>query len=195
MFFGLEQIGRYYSTYRGFVQDNKDPLNLGRVRLQVPEITGTDTYTYWAVPKGVFSGTGFGTQLIPPIGELVWVEFERGHPDVPIYSHGYFGRGEMPTNDPDLLDVSCYWIKTPYGHTIKLNDTKKYITILSSGAEITINSEGKYTIKNGNTDMKTLLTNIITTYMETTTMDGEPLSVDSMNSAINNIKEVNKLFI
>lgn len=194
MTFGLESIGRYYSSYRAVVCDTDDPLQIGRVRLVIPEISGTDQYSYWAIPKGAFSGTGFGSQIIPPVGEIVWAEFERGHPEVPIYSHGHFGQGEMPTDDADMLDVNCYWFRTPYGHTIKLNDTKKYITILSSGAEVTINSTGQFRIKNGNMDMKTLLMNMLQTYMDTTTVDEEPLSAESIQAAVQNMQDVQKLF-
>lgn len=194
LYFGLETFGRYYSSYRGFVVENKDPLNLQRVQVMVPQITGNGVYSYWAHPKGVFSGKGYGMQIIPQKGELVWVEFESGHPEVPMYSLGYFGNNEIPPDDADLLDVNCYWFKSPYGHTIKINDTKKYITITTNGAEITINSAGLLSFKNKDTDMKTVLTNILTTYMKTVTIVGDVLDPDSLQNAINNIEELNKLF-
>lgn len=194
LYFGFETFGRYYSTYRAFVYSNADPSNLQRLQLIIPEVGGTDVYTYWAFPKGVFNGTGYGMQCIPQKGELVWVEFERGHPEVPIWSHGHFGNGEMPTNNPDLIDPKCFWFITPGGATVILNDTKKYISISYNGATFIINSTGLFTLKNGNTDIKTLLQDILTTYMSTTTISGEPLSPDSMNDALNNLQEVNKLF-
>lgn len=143
LYFGLETFGRYYSTYRGFVASNDDPKNLQRIQLIVPELTGNAAYQYWAFPKGVFSGTNHGMQIIPQKGEMVWVEFERGHPEVPIYSNGHFGNGEMPTDDADLLDTNCYWFITPQGHRIKINDTKKYIHISDlSGHYIELNPTG-----------------------------------------------------
>lgn len=191
---GLETFGRYYSTYRGFVFSNEDPQGLQRVQLIIPEVGGNNPYAYWAIPKGVFSGTGYGSQIIPQKGELVWVEFERGHPEVPIYTLGYFGVGEMP-NDPELADTNCYWFKTPYGHLIKINDTKKYITITTNGAEITINPQGLISLKNKDMDIGTLLTNILTTYIKTTTILGETLSPDSIKDAVDNVKQVKQLFI
>lgn len=195
MYLGLETFGRYYSSYRAFVVSNDDPLKIQRVQLQIPQIGGQDTYEYWAIPKGVFSGEGYGMQIIPQVGELVWAEFENGHPEVPIYSLGHFGNKEIPTDDTDLVDPNCYWFKTPYGHTIKINDTKKTISINTNGAELMIDATGKFSIKNGSTDMKTVLINILMTYMKTITVIGEPLSPDSIQNAIDNIKEINTILI
>lgn len=195
MYHGLETMGRYYSSYRGFVVDNADPLNLQRVRLIIPEIGGSNQYQYWAHAKNAFNGTGYGTQMIPQKGELVWVEFERGHPEVPIYSLGHMGNGDIPTNDSELIDPNCYWLITPGGMKVKLNDTKKTLTITINGASLIINPSGQFTIQNGKTDIKTLLTDILTTYLQTSTISGDVLGPDSMQDAINNIEEVNKLFL
>lgn len=40
---------RFYGIYRGIVMDTADPDNLGRIKLQVPQILGTAT-TNWAWP-------------------------------------------------------------------------------------------------------------------------------------------------
>ena len=190
---GLETIGRYYSSYRGFVVDNKDPENLGRIKLKVPEVWGGGTHDYWAFPK-TWSGDNHGIQIIPSIGEMVWVEFEQGHPEVPIYSHGHFGRNEMPTDDQELLDVKCYWLRTPGGITVKLNDTKKTITVQANGAEIVMQADGRFSIKNGAMDLKTLLENMSMTYMKTKTITGDILGPDSIKSATQDIVDTNKLF-
>ena len=132
---GLEVFGRYYSSYRGFVYDVKDPLVLGRIKIIIPEVGGDTPYEYWAHPIGVFSGKGYGSQVLPQKGDLVWVSFEGGHPEVPCWQHGYFGANEMPTDD-DLKDPNCYWFITPQGHKIKVNDTKSYIHIQHKGGQI-----------------------------------------------------------
>lgn len=212
--YGLEKFGRYYSTYRGFVISNEDPDNMQRLQLKIPEVGGDTVYEYWAYPHGVFSGPGYGSQVIPQIGEVVWVSFESGHPQVPIWSHGYPGITDVP-NDKELQDKECYWFKTPKGNLVKINDTKKYISIEtpngykvllddSNGkmildakgvASITLNSSGLISIKNRDTDIKTLFTNILTTYMSTLTIDGKPLNPTSINSAVDNLVTLNKLFI
>lgn len=127
---GLENFGRYYSTYRAVVVDNNDPLNLQRVKLVIPQVTGGDTHDYWAMPKGVWYGKGYGTQVVPQLGDLVWVEFEGGAPEVPIWTHGHPGKKEVP-EDTALHDKDCYWFLTPKGHKVVINDTKNYIEITS----------------------------------------------------------------
>lgn len=198
LYYGFESFGRYYSVYRAFVANNQDPAGLQRLQLIIPEISQNQTYQYWAHPRNVWSGTNHGVQIIPLKGELIMVEFERGHPEVPIWSHGYFGMtdgvSEIPQDDADLKSTECYWFKTPYGHKIKIDDTKKSITISTPNSSITMQADGKFTIKNGNMDMATMLTNVMETYLKTTTVSGEPLSADSLKSGIQNMKDINQLF-
>lgn len=141
VYIGLESLGRYYSCYRGFVADRDDPENLNRLRLIIPEVGNTDVYDYWALPKGLFSGEGYGVQIIPQKGDLVWVEFEHGHPAKPVWSFSYRGKKDMPQNQTDLEDKDCYWFITPKGHVIKINDTKNYIHIKTQqGDYVELNS-------------------------------------------------------
>lgn len=138
---GMESFGRYYSCYRGFVQDSNDPQNLHRVRLIVPEVYGNNVYDYWALPKSLYSGEGYGTQCIPQKGDMVWVEFERGQPSKPIWSYGYRAKGEMP-KEADVEDKNCFWFITPKGNVVKINDTKNYIHIkTNNGDYVELNKE------------------------------------------------------
>lgn len=129
---GFENVGRYYSVYRAWVFNNEDPENLHRLQLIIPQISGNDYYEYWAFPKGVPSAANFGSQVIPPKGALVWVEFEGGEPEIPVWSHGHFSRNQIPKDDEELKDPNCYWFITKAGHRIKINDTKNTISIKSS---------------------------------------------------------------
>lgn len=122
-------VGKYYSIYRAIVMDNDDPENLGRLKLIIPTVSGNQGYDYWAFPRNVFSGKGHGVQVVPQKGEMVWVEFEGGEPEVPVWSHGHLAREDAPTDDTELTDKDCYWFITPKGHKVKINDTKNTITI------------------------------------------------------------------
>lgn len=140
---GLEAFGKYYSKYRAFVYDVEDPENLQRIKLIIPQISGDQAYNYWAFPTGVFAGEGYGSQILPKKGDVVWVEFEGGSPEVPIWSHGHFSRKEIPTNDKDLKDVNCYWLITPKGNKVKLYDTKNYVHIENvTGNYVQLNEKG-----------------------------------------------------
>lgn len=99
---GLEgAIGRYYSSYRGLVVDNDDPQRQDRVRVVVQRLNagGEEPLAAWAYPKlaGVTGEAGAGSSELPPVGAYVWVEFEDGQIDKPIYTTGgWWGRNEKP---------------------------------------------------------------------------------------------------
>jgi hypothetical protein len=84
----VEKIDRrHYGKYRGIVVDNKDPRRLGRLTVRVPSVLGPDVVTGWAkacVPYGGADQQGF--LFIPAPGAGVWVEFEEGDLEFPIWS-------------------------------------------------------------------------------------------------------------
>lgn|GEM_PF-131180 len=101
--------GRYFGKYRGLVNDNKDPLKLGRVQATVPSIPGMKVN--WALPCAPYAGDQVGFYTIPPIGALVWIEFEGGDPTYPIWSGCFWNTGQVPTevatnsDDPSQVKV------------------------------------------------------------------------------------------
>lgn len=88
----------YYGKYRGEVRNAVDPQGMGRVQVSVPDVLGDGTLA-WAMPCSPWAGPGVGWFAIPPMGAKVWVEFERGDPDYPIWSGGYWAvLGDAPAN-------------------------------------------------------------------------------------------------
>jgi len=79
---------RYYGKYRGLVIENIDPEQIGRVLLQVPDVLG-EIPSSWAMPCVPAAGIQSGCFIVPPIGSQVWVEFEQGDPDYPIWTGGF----------------------------------------------------------------------------------------------------------
>lgn len=108
---------RFYGKYRGKVTDNKDLGNQGRIRAQVPAVYG-DKETGWALPCAPYGGKGVGVFFIPPVGANVWIEFEEGNPDYPIWSGCFWGVGEAPKL-PALPDFKV--IKTDFANIV-IND-------------------------------------------------------------------------
>lgn len=89
---GLENTLRlFYSSYYGIVVDNKDPQKQGRIKVKVPQITGSQVINIWALPKS-YAGTDSGFFAVPEIGDGVWVEFELGNPRFPVYSGGWWSK-------------------------------------------------------------------------------------------------------
>lgn len=87
---------RYYGKYRGTVFNNLDPENRGRIQAIVPDVQGL-TPTTWAMPCLPAAGKGSGTFFVPEFGSGVWIEFEQGNPDFPIWTGCFWGlTAELP---------------------------------------------------------------------------------------------------
>lgn len=87
---------RFYGKYRGLVVENVDPEQIGRVMVQVPDVLGAIPSS-WAMPCVPAAGTQAGCFIVPPIGSQVWIEFEQGDPDYPIWVGGFWGSAaEVP---------------------------------------------------------------------------------------------------
>lgn len=83
-----------YGKYRGKVIDPVDPLQLGRIITLVPAIS--EFPLGWAMPATPYAGAGVGFFAIPPVGANVWIEFEGGDANYPIWSGCFWGEGEAP---------------------------------------------------------------------------------------------------
>lgn len=120
MTFGLEFLGLYYGSYRAFVVDNEDPENLGRLILRIPSINANSVDDTWAFPIGTWGGNNYGFNVIPRKGDMVFVEFQNGNLDYPMWKPGSYARDEKPPE----FNNSNYGFKTPRGTLILINDKK-----------------------------------------------------------------------
>lgn len=111
---------QFFGKYRGKVAVNKDPLNLGRIQVSVPAIFGEGRQS-WALPCTPYAGKDVGFFTIPPVDANVWVEFEGGDPDYPIWSGCFWGENELPQNAKVEEPVKVQVFKTD-GITITLSN-------------------------------------------------------------------------
>jgi len=87
---------KFYGKYRGLVVNNLDPMLIGRIQVIVPDV-GSLVPGTWAMPCVPVAGVNMGMFCPPIIGTGVWVEFERGDPDKPVWVGCYWGLGaEVP---------------------------------------------------------------------------------------------------
>ena len=144
---------RFYGKYRGTVVNNVDPLQIGRIQAMVPDVSALIP-TSWALPclPGAGINTGFFT--VPQIGSGVWIEFEQGDPDRPIWVGGYWGTAaEVPvlahTVPPAL---SGFTIQTTLKNGIVVSDvpgpTGGILIQTATGAMISVSDVG-IVISNG----------------------------------------------
>jgi uncharacterized protein involved in type VI secretion and phage assembly len=143
----------YFGKYRGMVITNIDPMQIGRLMVQVPDISGLVPST-WAMPCFPVTGKQMGVWVLPPIGAGVWVEFEQGDPDYPIWT------GCFPGSTADLPALALAGnpvspsivLQTGLQNTLMISDmagpTGGILLKTATGAMIAINDVG-ITITNG----------------------------------------------
>jgi uncharacterized protein involved in type VI secretion and phage assembly len=144
---------KFLGKFRGLVVNNKDPQERGRIQVQVPDVSGLGLST-WALPSLPIGGIQTGVFSIPVIGSGVWVEFEQGDLDYPIWVGTFWGTAaEVPVLSLTLpAGVPGIVMQTPLQNGILLSDaTGPAGGILlknATGAFILINDTGIF-IDNG----------------------------------------------
>lgn len=148
---------RFYGKYRGLVIENIDPEQIGRVLLQVPDVLGAIPSS-WAMPCVPAAGIQAGCFIVPPIGSQVWVEFEQGDPDYPIWTGGFWGLvAQVPilaTAPPAIPPGQNIVLQTTGQNMIMVSDapptpvTGGIVLKSTTGAMIVVNDTGIY-ISNG----------------------------------------------
>lgn len=158
-----------YGKYRGTVLNNLDPLQIGRLLVQVPDVSALGTSS-WAMPCFPVTGRQMGSYMIPQIGSGVWVEFEQGDTDYPIWSGCWYGSAAdvpalalagIPASPNIVLQTTAQnavvisdlpgptggiMLKSTTGATIIVNDTGIYIqngkgaSLIMTGPTVTINN-------------------------------------------------------
>lgn len=142
-----------YGKYRGTVVNNIDPEQIGRIQVMVPDVAGFVPGT-WAMPCLPVAGINMGVFTVPSLGAKVWVEFERGDPDHPIWVGGFWGSGsEVPTMARTVLPgFAGITLQTLANNGIVISDvpgpTGGILIQTTSGAMISVNEIG-ITISNG----------------------------------------------
>jgi hypothetical protein len=136
----LEKVEhRFYGKYRGFVADNQDPDNRGRLRLRVPSVLGTEVTTGWALPCAPYGGAANqGFFFVPDKDAAVWVEFESGLLEYPIWVGTFWtksgGSSEVPQPADSQSPPTSRIIKTK-NHTIEFAE--------ADGSEAILITDGK----------------------------------------------------
>jgi len=134
----------FFGKYRGIVTDIQDPMQLMRVKARVPDVMG-DKESGWAMPCLPFGGSGMGFFALPTVGAGIWVEFEHGDPDYPIWTGCWLG---AQSDLPSALLAPPYkkvLIRTGGGNSITLDDSPGAggITLETAGGQkLTLTATG-----------------------------------------------------
>ena len=144
---------KFYGKYRGTVVNNIDPMMIGRIQAIVPDVSNI-MLTSWCMPCFPVAGIQTGMYAPPLIGSGVWIEFEKGDPDYPIWAGCFYGSAaEVPalalTVPPVLTGIT---FQTPLQNGLSINDVPGPLggIVLKSatGATLIVNDTGIY-IQNG----------------------------------------------
>ncbi|MGH2674944.1 MAG: phage baseplate assembly protein V [Actinomycetota bacterium] len=111
-------------------------MMIGRIRARVSDVLGSRE-SGWAMPCAPFGGNQTGFFSLPAVGAGVWIEFEHGDPDFPVWSGCWWGSvAEMP---PVLLapPYEKVLVITEGGHKVVLDDTPGVggITLETAGGQ------------------------------------------------------------
>lgn len=149
---------KFYGKYRGTVLINIDPEQRGRLMCMVPDVLGVVPST-WAepcVPLAGPTGPPMGVYMVPPIGAGVWVEFEQGDPNYPIWVGCRWGlQSDIPPLALAGIPLSPNIVMQTLGQqTLMISDmpptpaTGGIMLKSATGATIVVNDSGIY-IQNG----------------------------------------------
>jgi uncharacterized protein involved in type VI secretion and phage assembly len=144
---------KYLGKYRGTVLNNIDPMQQGRLQVQVSDVASL-LPTTWAMPCLPFAGQQNGMFVLPMVGSGVWIEFEQGDSDHPIWVGGFWGRtAEIPAMalaaPPGTMALT---MQTTMQNLITISDlpgpTGGIMLKSAAGAMLIVNDTGIY-IQNG----------------------------------------------
>ncbi|MBA2647578.1 MAG: baseplate assembly protein [Pyrinomonadaceae bacterium] len=144
---------KFFGKYRGTVVNNIDPMQMGRIQATVPDVSAL-LPTSWAMPCVPVAGLQTGVFTVPIVGSGVWIEFEQGDADYPIWVGGFWGSaGEVPAISrlaPPA--VPSFSFQTPLQNGLIVSDlpgpTGGIMLKSTTGATIIVNDTGIY-IQNG----------------------------------------------
>lgn len=157
---------RIYGVVIGIVTNNRDPNDLGRVKLRFPWLSD-DMESSWARVASPMAGKGRGVYLLPEVDDEVLVAFEHGDIGYPYVLGALWNGQDTPpeTNSDGKNNIRS--ITSRSGHVIRLDDTdgsekieivdktkKNKIVFDSAANTITISADADITIESSTGKLK-----------------------------------------
>jgi uncharacterized protein involved in type VI secretion and phage assembly len=137
---------RFFGKYRAVVADIDDEEKLGRIRAYVPDVFGEDVMSPWAMPCVPLAGAQHGLVCLPEVDDGVWIEFEAGDRNRPVWTGGWWGKDDLAD---DLGKPLARSLVTTAGHRITLDDDGSTILIEHSGGAKVEITDSSMTLESG----------------------------------------------
>lgn len=148
--------GRFYGKYRGIVSNITDPNKMGRIKFTCPTVFGTnDTESAWALPCTNCAYDGGGDIALPRIGETVWVEFEEGNPNKPIWVGNFWTQDNTPFGAGGTSDSG---VGEDYGNEARVINYNGTTIVMKNGVCRITNGGCTLTMKGGEATLSGNLT-------------------------------------
>lgn len=143
---------RVYGKYSGEVTANEDEEHMGRIMVRVPSVFGeVAVQARPCLPYAHF--------FVPHVGARVWVEFEAGDVNYPLWVGVWYPRDSAPAEAAASPPESRV-LHTPSGHVVQFSDAEddgKIVIRHKDNSFISIDHDG--TVMIGNKNGSTLILN------------------------------------
>ncbi len=161
----------YPGIYRGTVTFNADPEFRGRLLLSIVDVLAF-VPSSWAEPCAPLAGgpvpPSMGVYMVPPVGAGVWVMFEHGNVNNPVWLGCRFDTAADPPIDAKLSNPAdpSIVMQTMLKNTLVISDlpptpiTGGIVLRSTTGAMIVVNDSGIY-LSNGKGATMTMIGPII----------------------------------
>lgn len=126
---------QYFGKYRAKVVDVKDPEKRGRIRVMCPKVLG-EAKSAWCEPCIPVAYDSGGDFAIPKLNEFVWVEFEEGNSNKPIYTGGLWSTNKSPSSSYAVGSRLITW------GNCKVTMTDSTLVLTAGGCNLTVTSGG-----------------------------------------------------
>jgi hypothetical protein len=146
--------------YRGIVKFIDDPEKRGRIRVSCPSVLGSGI-SNWALPS--FPPNTFD---IPAIGSLVWIEFEDGNKESPIWTGVFYTTEQFKAKFGAVYDPKT-----------SLKAVEGDLT-LQAGKKVSVGSVNDFTVASSNTNLTTQNFNVNVSTMPITTSGTDKVTVN-----------------
>ena len=161
-----EAAGRFLGVAIAIVTNNKDPDQLGRVKVKLPWIA-EHVESDWTRVVTPVAGAGRGIYWLPEVDDEVLVAFEHGRPDTLYVLGGLWNGKDKPPDSNDDGKNDRHTIKSRSGHVIRLTDkaggekieiidtsAKNSIVIDTKNNSVTITGDADVTVQSTNGKLK-----------------------------------------
>ena len=126
-------MNKYYGKYRAIVVDINDPEQRGRIRVMCPKVLGK-AKSGWCEPCIPVAYDFGGDFALPKISEFVWVEFESGDVNKPVYTGGLWSKSKSPSATYNEKERLITWGKCK----LEMNEDTSTLKISVGSSAITI---------------------------------------------------------